>query len=352
MHAQCSGVAAAMHVSSNTEGVVKPTTTFILPMEFVQALGKMQAADFGTFLTSGSAATGHGVARVNKHLLGYVTFTPRTCHAAGLTCDEEFVVMDPYTNADRAPLVQSQFTVRDPHIETINDLQKDFFLESSLQVGSKVDLTMNLRSPFPTRRFLPNKISESLPTLKIENLGKLLSTFLIRPNTPMATVIGTAAYLCGNPAMPMEERACHTSFEGMAQFATSKLGTNNVRILATTRALAEASIPTEEVRVAGFHKRSITEGKHVVICHDLMFPSALTYCHAVQGTKVVQVSLENESVARNQISAVAICHLNTTNWLSRHPVFAVLNITKGEEACHFLTEGDIVWVVNSATDEV
>jgi hypothetical protein len=149
----------------------------------------------------------------------------------------------------------------------------------------------------------------------------------------------------------MEERACHTSFEGMAQFATSKLGANNIRILATTRALAEASIPTV-VKVVGFHKRSIAEGKRVVICHDLMFPSALTYCHAVQGTKVVQVSLETESVARNQINAVAICHLNTTNWLSRHPVFAALNITKGEEACHFLTEGDIVWVVNSATGEV
>lgn len=312
-------------------------------MEFVHTLGKMQAANVATFVTSDSAAD-RRVARVNKRF-----FTTRTCHAAGLTCDE-FLAIGPYTNADQEGLVQSHFTVRAPQIETINDLQRDFFLEPSLQVGSKVSLAMNLRSPFPTRRFLPKEISKSLPTLKIENLAKLLSTFHIRPNTPMATIIGTATYLCGNPAMPMEERACHTSFEGMAQFATSKLGANNIRILATTRALAEASIPTV-VKVVGFHKRSIAEGKRVVICHDLMFPSALTYCHAVQGTKVVQVSLETESVARNQINAVAICHLNTTNWLSRHPVFAALNITKGEEACHFLTEGDIVWVVNSATGE-
>lgn len=341
-------MATTTHVA-NDEGVVKPTTTLIMPMQFVQTLGKMQAASVATFMTPKSAAD-RRVARVNKHFVGYATFTPRICHAAGLTCDE-FLTVDPYTHAHQEALVQSHFTVRAPHIETINDLQMDFFLESSLQVGSKVSLAMNLRSPFPTRRFLPKEISELLPTLKMENLARLLSTFHIRPNTPMATIIGTATYLCGNPAMPMEERACHTSFEGMAQFATSKLGANNVRILATSGALAEASIIPALVKVVGFHKRSITEGKHVVICHDLMFPSALTYCHAVQGTKVVQVSLENESVPRNQIDAVAICHLNTTNWLSRHPVFAALNITKGEEACHFLTEGDIVWVVNSATGE-
>ena len=140
-----------------------------------------------------------------------------------------------------------------------------------------MSLNWNLGSPFPTRSFLSSAIAEALPSINTHNLGRILGIFGIRYGTPMAEMIETTVPLCGDSALPGEERTCASSLEEIMAFATTHLG-KNVQTLATTGAPTEsapAPTSTAPVKVMGYPKHSIEDGKQVVVCHELIFPSAM-----------------------------------------------------------------------------
>jgi len=260
------------------------------------------------------------------------------CDAAALICEDQIEIASyGHLHNTEAPRAVS--------IKTINDFQFDFFLEEHLVVGGEMHLSSNLQDPIPARAFLPSAVASVLPRLATANLPKLRNTFNIQGNTPMATIMGTAAFLCENPALPGEEKACAVTLPAMAQFVASQLGTQ-VQALATHGATEVTVTAPAAVKIESVTKRSLAEGEHIVICHTVMFPSALYYCHHVTGTKVVQAALRvnEESV----IAAVGICHLDTSLWASEHPAFTALNIPRGAEACHWTVQNDVVWV-SSAT---
>ncbi|KAG0588324.1 hypothetical protein KC19_2G234500 [Ceratodon purpureus] len=235
--------------------------------------------------------------------------------------------------------------MRDVSIETINDLQEDFFLESSLVEGRKIAIHNNLNDPAPSKAFVPSSAVSSFPELTTYNALDIMSYFGVARDSSMAKAIATAAYLCGGAALPGEAKSCAMSTEALAAFVASELG-NNVKIYATKGAPTSTSTspvkaPVTILKVA---KGSVEEGRKIVVCHHLAFPSALYYCHAVTGTKVIQATLKTEGRFQAAfIKAMAVCHLNTELWLSRHPAFKALNIARGEEACHFLVENDLVF---------
>ena len=41
-------------------------------------------------------------------------------------------------------------------------------------------------------------------------------------------------------------------------------------------------------------------------------------------------------------TAIAMCHGNTTSWDARY--FQMLNATRGEEVCHFMPLGYMLWL--------
>nr|QCP71053.1 BURP domain RD22-like protein [Pohlia nutans] len=265
--------------------------------------------------------------------------TASFCRDAGLMCEED-VDISPYTSV-ASTLGQEGTGGRALGIKTINDFQFDFFLEKNLVKGAMMNLVENLHDPIPKRAFLPKEVADTLPPLTTSNLPKLTQTFNIGERTKMATIMATATYLCENPPLPGEERACPTSVEAMAEFVASQLG-KEVKLLATQGAPEAAPEIQRPVTVVDFTKRSLDEGKKIVICHNLMFPSQLYYCHHVTGTKVVQGSLA--AADGSTIHGVAICHLDTTMWSSEHPAFAALNIPRGAEACHWTAQNDMIWV--------
>lgn len=264
--------------------------------------------------------------------------TAAFCRDARLMCEED-VNISPYTSG--ASIVGEKGTSRALGIKTINDFQFDFFLEDYLVKGAKMNLVENLHDPIPRRAFLPKEVADTLPPLTTSNLPKLMQTFNIGENTKMATIMGTATYLCENPPLPGEDRACPTSVEAMAEFVSFQLG-REVKLLATRGAPEAAPVIKKPVTVVDFSKGSLDEGKKIVICHNLMFPSQLYYCHQVTGTKVVQASLA--AADGSTIHGVAICHLDTNMWASEHPAFAALKIPRGAEACHWTAQNDMIWV--------
>lgn len=256
------------------------------------------------------------------------------CAVAALVCDDHIKISSYGADAETAPRASS--------IKTINDFQFDFFLEENLVIGGEMHLSENLHDPIPARAFLPRAVAAVLPPLTTANLAKLRQTFNIAANTSMSTMMGTAAFLCESAALPGEAKACPATLPGMAQFVATQLG-SEVRALSTTGAPAQAPAQrSAPVRIEGVAKHSLAEGDHIIICHGIMFPSALYYCHHVTGTKVVQAALRESD--GSLIHAVGICHMDTSLWASEHPAFTALHIPRGAEACHWSTENDVVWI--------
>ena len=336
-------VATSMQQQDCVEGnVFGASRTLKGNLDVLSMLLNTIAKDSTAAMFTPMSTSSHGahVSRVN--LLptnSHMTVDPSKCREAGFICDECATLATP--NDDVTPLVE---------IVTVNDLQHDFFVEPSLGVGAKMSLDRNLQSPIPRRSFLPQDVAQKFPTLNEENLPTILETFGIRSGTPMADVINTAVRLCGSPALPGEERACPTSFEAMMDFVAGHLG-DDIEIMSTTGAPTEAPISKAAVTVTAYRKHSAEEGKHIIVCHDLFFPTALYYCHFVHDTKLIEARLSASANDQSQhtIDALAVCHLNTALWKARHPAFSALHIPRGSEACHFITERDLVFLKVEAT---
>jgi hypothetical protein len=285
-------------------------------------------------------------AAVVKSAMNFPTTSAMFCNVAGLICDED---IDIHSYATKAANATGTTTTTQGHkhasraigITTINDFRLDFFLEEQLQNGEYMHLADNLFNPIPLRTFQPNNVAETFPALTTANLPELLAAFNIGKNTRMAAIMATATYLCQSPALPGEQRACPTSIEAMAAFVASEVG-DKVEVLSTGGAPTSAPTTKAPVKILSFKKRSLGEGKNIVVCHNIMFPSQLYYCHHVTGTKVVQAALgaSDGSITHG----VAICHMDTTLWASEHPAFAALDIPRGAEACHWNIQHDLIWI--------
>ncbi|CAM6029969.1 unnamed protein product [Sphagnum balticum] len=223
---------------------------------------------------------------------------------------------------------------RDEDFENISDFQMlGFFVESKLVKGSTFELGANfLNDAANSRRdFLPGAVADTLPALKASNLPKLLQAFNIREGTEMASSMETTISYCegiANLTPEAKPASCPTSEKAMAKFVSSLLG-QNVELLTNTVISAKASAVSGPVTVVDYHTRSADIEDTPVVCHSLSFPSQVYYCHKSRKIRVLQATLEAAEGGR--INAVAICHLDTSWWSSKHPAFAALNVQPGTE---------------------
>uniref|UniRef100_A0A803MBX3 BURP domain-containing protein n=1 Tax=Chenopodium quinoa TaxID=63459 RepID=A0A803MBX3_CHEQI len=83
----------------------------------------------------------------------------------------------------------------------------------------------------------------------------------------------------------------------------------------------------------------------MVACHTMPYPYVVYLCHFQESeSKVFQVSLRGED---NNIvhEAVAVCHMDTSQWSPDHASFWVLGIKPGSSpVCHFFPTDNLVWV--------
>ena len=267
------------------------------------------------------------------------------CSSDLISCHDDQDNVYPETTSTSSNIAEAT-TLRDRTIVTINDLQKDFFLESALVEGGRMTLAENLYDPAPKKAFLTASAVAKLPSLTSANVNQLLQHFNVARNSHMATHMATAAYLCGSAPLPGEARTCAASRDAMAAFVSSELG-QDVKLYTTTGAPTTAPAAKAPVTIVNVVIGSIAEGKKIVVCHHIAFPSALFYCHSVTGTKIVQALLKPDSVTSGTtapiIHSAGVCHINTALWLSRHPAFKSLHVPKGSEVCHFLAANDIVF---------
>ncbi|BBN67396.1 BURP domain-containing protein [Prunus dulcis] len=72
---------------------------------------------------------------------------------------------------------------------------------------------------------------------------------------------------------------------------------------------------------------------------------AVFYCHAIKPTAAYVLSLKGDDGVK--VKAVAICHLDTSEWNPKHLAFQILKVKPGTiPICHFLPTDHIVWAPN------
>ncbi|KAK4277032.1 hypothetical protein QN277_015098 [Acacia crassicarpa] len=209
-----------------------------------------------------------------------------------------------------------------------------FFLEKDIKAGHKMKLHFTQSSNQAS--FLPRELANSIP-FSSAKLNDILNRFDIKPESEDAEVIKNTVKDCEEEGIKGEEIFCATSLESMVDFTTSKLG-NEVDALSTE---AVKDTPMQEYTIApGVKEVGVDEA---VVCHRQEYPFAVFYCHKTEGTRAYRVPLEGADGVR--VKAVAVCHIDTSEWNPEHLAFQVLKVKPGTvPVCHFLPQDHVVWV--------
>ncbi|XP_044441545.1 BURP domain-containing protein 17 isoform X3 [Triticum aestivum] len=220
-----------------------------------------------------------------------------------------------------------------------------FFFRDMLRPGSMITPTIPPTNSLPT--LLPRHVADSLP-FSAKRLWDIVAMFAPR-SLGMIRDIRWTLDTCEHPrTLPGEKAGCATSLESLGELTTSLLGTSNVR------AFSAANLPVEApgtLALRGRYNvtaaRRLSKSSEIVTCHDLKYPYAVYYCHTSNPTAAYAVTMESmeRGAAPATMEALAVCHLDTSQWSLKHPFFALHNVKPGDVAvCHFLTKLSVVWV--------
>ncbi|KAI9106575.1 hypothetical protein K1719_022103 [Acacia pycnantha] len=209
-----------------------------------------------------------------------------------------------------------------------------FFLEKDMKAGHKMKLHFTQSSNQAS--FLPRELANSIP-FSSAKLNDILNRFDIKPESEDAEVIKNTVNDCEEEGIKGEEKFCATSLESMVDFTTSKLG-NKVDAL-STEAVKDTRMQVYTI-APGVKEVGVDEA---VVCHRQEYPYAVFYCHKTEATRAYTVPLEGADGVR--VKAVAVCHIDTSEWNPEHLAFQVLKVKPGTvPVCHFLPQDHVVWV--------
>ncbi|KAL3621229.1 hypothetical protein CASFOL_036141 [Castilleja foliolosa] len=216
-----------------------------------------------------------------------------------------------------------------------------FFLEDL-----KLDNTMPIY--FPKRKLsdtshhlLPKEESDSIP-FSSDKLDYLLNLFSLPENSPQALAMEDTLRQCETKPIKGETKLCATSYESMLDYTKSILGSKTeIEILSTSPLTGSSSDLLQKYTINGI--REIKASK-TVQCHTMPYPYAIFYCHyQTSQNKVYMVSLAGEN--GDNVEAVAVCHMDTSQWSRSHVAFQMLGVEPGSSSvCHFFPADNFVLV--------
>ncbi|PQQ15834.1 hypothetical protein Pyn_19017 [Prunus yedoensis var. nudiflora] len=215
-----------------------------------------------------------------------------------------------------------------------------YFLEKDMRPGTTMNFQFLRNSN--TATFLPRESAQSIP-FSSNKLPEIFNHFSVKPTSVEAKTITQTIEMCEAPGIKGEEKYCATSLESMVDFSTSKLRTRNVQAISTEVLEKGATMSMHKyTTMPGLKKLA---GDKVVACHKQNYPYAVFYCHAMKPTAAYVLSLKGDDGVK--VKAVAICHLDTSEWNPKHLAFQILKVNPGTiPICHFLPADHIVWVPN------
>ncbi|XP_025810375.1 polygalacturonase-1 non-catalytic subunit beta-like isoform X3 [Panicum hallii] len=233
----------------------------------------------------------------------------------------------------------------DPHVHNHNSgnkLADVFFFHDVLRPGSVITPTIPVTATLPS--LLPRREADSLP-FSSARLGDILAMFAPASLT-MEDEIRTTLDSCEHPRpLPGEKAGCATSLESLARLPAALLGTRDVRAFSGDMPVDPAGTTARRGRYNVTAVRKLSESPVAATCHDLTYPYAVFYCHTTNQVAAYQVTLAAEDGRAPAMEALAVCHLDTSQWTPRQPFLVAHNLKPGDVAvCHFLSKLSIIWV--------
>ncbi|XP_004965285.2 polygalacturonase 1 beta-like protein 3 isoform X2 [Setaria italica] len=234
---------------------------------------------------------------------------------------------------------------RHDHIHSHNNgnkLADVFFFHDVLRPGSIITPTIPPTTSLPP--LLPRHEAETIP-FSTKRFGDILTMFAPASHA-MADEIRWTLDTCEHPqTLAGEKASCATSFESLAKLPAALLGIRNVHAFSGDMPIDPAGTTARRGRYNVTAVRKLSDSPMVAACHDLTYPYAVYYCHTTNPAAAYLVTLAAEDGGAPAMEALAVCHLDTSQWTPRHPFLVAHNLKPGDAVvCHFLSKLSIVWV--------
>lgn len=230
----------------------------------------------------------------------------------------------------------------------INPLLIVFFTINDLKVGKKLPIYFPKRDPSKSPPFLPKEKADQIP-FSFKQLPQILSSFSFPSNSPQAQAVKETLQQCELKPIKGETKFCATSMESMLDFVKTSLIipkkssplSSSFKLLKTSH-LTKSNVHLQNYTI--FDTPKLISAPKLVACHTMPYPYAIYYCHYQEGdNNVLKIALEGENGDR--VDALAICHMDTSQWSPTHPSFQVLKLQPGDmPICHFFPADDFVWI--------
>ncbi|XP_059650008.1 BURP domain-containing protein BNM2A-like [Cornus florida] len=218
-----------------------------------------------------------------------------------------------------------------------------FFILDDLKVGKIMPIFFPNKDLSSSPHFLPKEEADSIP-FSLQELPELLQLFSFSRGSPQAKAMEDTLRQCEIEPMKGEVKHCATSLESMLDFTRAIFGLESqFKVLSTTHLTKTNSNTLVQNYTVLEVPREFSAPK-MVACHTMPYSYAVFYCHSqVSESRVFQVSLGGEN--GDKVEAVAVCHLDTSQWSRNHVSFRVLGIEPGTSpVCHFFPWDNLVWV--------
>jgi hypothetical protein len=223
------------------------------------------------------------------------------------------------------------------HMDHLAAFKSGFFTMDDLFVGNIMPIHFPIQE---FSQFLPREEADSIP-FSIPQLPNLLQLFSIPIDSPNARAMEDTLEQCEAAPIKGETKLCATSLESMLDFVHSIMDSwANLNVLTTTHPTMSNAL-TQNYAILRVSKEIFAP--KWVACHPLPYPYKIFFCHFIERSKIFKVSLGGED--GHNVEAVAVCHLDTSDWEPDHIIFRQLGVKPGSSPiCHFLPIYHLVWV--------
>ncbi|KAM0907435.1 hypothetical protein ACQ4PT_016137 [Festuca glaucescens] len=217
-----------------------------------------------------------------------------------------------------------------------------FFFHDMLRPGTMMTPTIPPTSSLPA--LLPRHVANSIP-FSAKRFPDIVAMFA-PASFAIAGEMRWTLDTCEHPRpLPGQKAGCATSIESLTELTASLLGTHDVLAFSSDMPLEAAGTSALRARHNVTAARRVSMSLEVVTCQDLTYSYAVFYCHTSNSTAAYMVTLESEDGAAPAMEALAVCHLDTSQWNPENPFFKLHSVSPGEVAvCHFLSKLSIIWV--------
>lgn len=219
-----------------------------------------------------------------------------------------------------------------------------FFTPNDLKLGKTMPIFFPIKNHSQIPKLLTKEMADSIP-FSVANLSYLLEFFSIPKGSPQAKAMEYTLTQCELEPMRGETKFCASSFESLFDSTRGVFGLETrVRGMATRY---PRSFKTQLQNYTILEEPNKIWAPKILSCHTMPYPYLVFYCHSQMSDNMLyEVVLDGAN--RDRVKALAICHLDTSEWDRDHIVFRVLGVEPGASSvCHFYPADNLVLIPDS-----